>query len=124
MQSLQSLFPIVHVDSKAICDVCHFAKHRKLLFPESCNKAEKPFDLIHFDIWGPISISSIHNYSYFLTAIDDFNRYTWLTLMKSKSEIRQHLIDFITLIENQHDCHVKIVRSDNGLEFNIPQFYA
>lgn len=44
--------------------------------------------------------------------------------MKSKSETRQHVIDFITLIENQHDCHVKIVRSDNGPLFIIPQFYA
>jgi hypothetical protein len=83
-----------------------------------------PFDLIHFDIWCPISISCIHKHSYFLTAIDDFSRYTWITLMKSKSETRQHVINFITLIENQHDCHVKIVRSDNGHEFIIPQFYA
>jgi len=124
MKSLQSLFPYVHEDSKATCDVCHFAKHRKLLFPESCNKATKPFELIHFDIWGPISICSIHNHLYFLTVVDDFSRYTWITLMKSKGETRQHVIDFITLIENQHDCHVKIVRSDNGPEFNMPQFYA
>jgi len=118
------MFPFVHVDSKATCDVCHFAKHRKLPFPESCNKAEKPFELIHFDICGPISISSIHNHSYFLTVVDDFSRYTWITLMKSKSETRQHVIDFITFTENQHDCHVNIVRSDNGPEFIIPQFYA
>jgi len=65
MKSLQYLFPFVHVHSKATCDVFHFAKHRKLPFSESCNKAEKPFELIHFDIWGPISISSIHNHSYF-----------------------------------------------------------
>ena len=124
MKSLQSMFPFVHVDSKATCDVCHFAKHRKLPFPESCNKAEKPFELIHFDICGPISISSIHNHSYFLTVVDDFSRYTWITSMKSKSETRQHVIDFITFTENQHDCHVNIVRSDNGPEFIIPQFYA
>jgi len=44
--------------------------------------------------------------------------------MKSKSEARQHLVNFITLIEKHHDCHVKIVRIDNGPEFTIPQFYA
>jgi hypothetical protein len=50
MNLLKSSFPFVHVDSKATCDVCHFAKHRKLPFPDSGNKASKPFDLIHFDI--------------------------------------------------------------------------
>ena len=44
--------------------------------------------------------------------------------MKTKSETRQHVIDFITLIENHFNCNVKTVRSDNGPEFNIPHFYA
>lgn len=44
--------------------------------------------------------------------------------MKNKTETRQHVIDFINLIENQFNCNVKIVRSDNGPEFTISQFYA
>ena len=44
--------------------------------------------------------------------------------MKTKSETRQHVIDFITLIENHFNCNVKTVRSDNGHEFNIPHFCA
>jgi len=124
MNLLKSSFPFVHVDSKATCDVCRFAKHRKHPFLDSCNKASKPFDLIHFDIWGPISVPSIHQHVYFLTAVDDYSRYTRLTLMKTKSETRQHVIDFITLIEIQFNCNVKTVRSDNGPEFNISQFYA
>ena len=44
--------------------------------------------------------------------------------MKSKIETRHHVVDFINLIENQLDCHVKTVRSDNSLEFIIPQLYA
>ena len=124
INTLHSKFPFVNVDSKATCDVCHFAKHRKLPFIPSCNKAKQPFELIHFDIWGPISIKSIHGHSYFLTAVDDFSRYTWLTLMKTKAETRQHIVDFITLIENQFSCQVKIIRSDNGLEFLMPTFYS
>jgi len=124
MNFLKSCFPFVHVDCKATCDVCHFAKHKKLPFPDSCNKASKPFDLIHFDIWGPISVPSVHKHVYFLTVVDDYSRYTWLTLMKTKSETRQHVIDFITLIENHFNYNVKTVKSDNGPEFNIPQFYA
>ncbi|MCH85324.1 retrovirus-related Pol polyprotein from transposon TNT 1-94, partial [Trifolium medium] len=41
---------------------------------ESLNKADKPFDLIHFDIWGPIAVHSVHHHTYFLTAVDDCSR--------------------------------------------------
>jgi hypothetical protein len=44
--------------------------------------------------------------------------------MKHKSEARQKLIDFITLIKNQYNIDVKIIRSDNGPEFIMPQFYS
>jgi hypothetical protein len=73
---LKSTFPSITFDSNTICDICHFAKHRKIPFVQSYHKAIKPFDLIHFDIWGPISIKSIHHHSYFLTAVDDHSRYT------------------------------------------------
>jgi Zn-finger protein len=66
---LQSKFPFIVSDSHAVCDICHYAKHRKLPFVNSYSKSIKPFDLIHFDIWGPVSITSLHNHSYFLTAV-------------------------------------------------------
>jgi hypothetical protein len=101
---LKSIFPSVTFDSNTVCDICHFAKHRKLPFVQSYHKAIKPFDMIHFDIWGPISIKSIHHHSYFLTAVDDHSRYTWITLMKTKSETRMHVQNFIKFIEIQHRC--------------------
>jgi IS30 family transposase len=61
---------------------------------------------------------------YFLNVVDDCSRYTWITLMKAKSEARQHVINFVSLIGNQHKLHVKTIRTDNGSEFNIPEFYA
>lgn len=50
MLNLQSQFPFVISDHKAVCDICHFAKHGKSTFTHSSNKALKPYDLIHFDI--------------------------------------------------------------------------
>ena len=79
--SLKSKFPYVVVDQGGVCDVCHLARHKKLLYQNSFNKAKQAYDVIHFDIWGPISINSVHGHSYFLTAIDDFSRYTWVILV-------------------------------------------
>jgi transposase InsO family protein len=44
--------------------------------------------------------------------------------MKHKSEARILLIHFIYLVENQFGKNVKVVRSDNGPEFKISQFYS
>ncbi|KAK2375797.1 putative mitochondrial protein [Trifolium repens] len=121
---LQSHFPFIHNNPNSVCDICHFAKHRKLPFVHSYHKANKFFDLIHFDIWGPISIKSVHHHSYFLTAVDDYSRYTWIILMKTKSEARQHVQNFIIFAETQHNCSVNSIRTDNGPEFIMPTYYA
>lgn len=68
------------------CDTCHFAKQKCLSFPVSKSSCNKIFELIHVDIWGPYSISSIQGHRYFLTIVDDFSRFTWLFLMPSKSD--------------------------------------
>ncbi|GAU45704.1 hypothetical protein TSUD_86800 [Trifolium subterraneum] len=74
MISMRSEFPFVNVDNNVVCDVCKYAKQRKLVFHSSFSKASKPFELLHFDIWGPIAIKSVHEHSYFLTVVDDFSR--------------------------------------------------
>jgi hypothetical protein len=124
MHLLHKQFPYIIVDNKGVCDICHLAKHKKLPYANSMNKADKPFDMIHFDIWGPINTKSLHGHSYFLTAVDDYSIFTWITLMKHKSEARKHLKDFIQLIETQHNSKVKVIRTDNGVEFIMLAFYA
>jgi hypothetical protein len=124
MQVLHSKFPFISIDNKGICDVCHFARHKKNPYSTSLNKVAIPYDTIHFDIWGPINTKSLHGYSYFLTAVDDHSRFTWTIMMKHKSEARQHVMNFVQLIETQHNSKIKIIRSDNGVEFIMPQYYA
>ncbi|KAK2451623.1 putative mitochondrial protein [Trifolium repens] len=124
LSALHSKFPYIDVDHKGICDVCHLARHKKLPFSPSFNKASAPYELLHVDIWGPIGTLSIHGYSYFLTIVDDYSRYTWLCLLKHKSETRSKLISFINLFETQHHAKIKVIRSDNGVEFLMPDFYS
>ena len=76
------------------------------------------------DIWEPFSKSSIHGHKYFLTILDDFSRYTWVVLLKSKSEVKAHVQNFINLIENQFETKIKCIRSDNGPEFFLKEFFS
>ncbi|WVZ09093.1 hypothetical protein V8G54_022439 [Vigna mungo] len=105
------------------CNACHSAKQKRLPFPSSTAYALHPFDVIHVDIWGPCSVVSLHSHKYFLTIIDDHTRYTWVHLMKTKSETRQHLIHFIAYVKNQFKTTIKVIRSDNGSEFNMHDYY-
>ena len=121
---MTSLIPSLIVDHKATCDICHFAKQKQLPFSSSVSIASSKFQLLHFDIWGPLSIPSVHNHIYFLTILDDYSRFVWIILLKNKSEVSQHVKNFITLIENQYHITPQTVRSDNGPEFLLNSFYA
>lgn len=77
-----------------------------------------------FDIWGPLSNSLIRGKKYFITTPDDHSRFTWIILCQSKSEVSVLVQRFILMIEKHHDCRVKTLRTDNGPEFLMLEFYS
>jgi hypothetical protein len=98
-------------------------KQHRLPFPVSDSTSNKIFDLVHCNIWGSFFTDSLNGVKYFLTIIDDFSQFTWVHLMVSKSQTRSLLVSFINLVANQFNTMVKILRSDNGIEFHMPEFY-
>ena len=97
---IKNKFPCVKYNKSFVCDVCHFAKQKGLCFPISTSKSKKCFDLIHVDVWGPYSIPSIHGHKYFLTIVNDYSRYTWIFLLKQKSEVVNVLENFSYFCSN------------------------
>ncbi|KAL6323616.1 hypothetical protein AAG906_039210 [Vitis piasezkii] len=91
-------------------------QHR-LPFGTSEISSEKPFDLIHCDIWGRYKHSSLSGAHYFLTIVDDYTRFTWIFLMKHKDEAQPLIKHFFSYVSTQFASHIKIFRSDNGGEF-------
>ena len=59
----------------------------------------------------------MYGHKYFLTILDDFSRYTWKILLKSKVEVQSKVEHFINFAETQFEIKVKSIRSDNGPEF-------
>jgi hypothetical protein len=121
---MSQLYPTIVVDNKAACDICHYTKQKKLSFPVSTSHSSSKYEMLHFDMWGPLSIASVHNHKFFLTIVDDYSRYTWIILLKSKAEVSSHIQNFITSIQTQFHITPKIIRSDNGPEFLLHSFYA
>lgn len=44
------------------------------------------FELLHFDIWRPLTIYFVHNHIYFLTNLDEHTRFVWTIMLKRKYE--------------------------------------
>ena len=106
-----------------VCEICPLAKQKKLPFPISNSQSNKAFQLVHTDIWGPFSIPSYSGYRFFLTIVDDFTRFTWLFLMKTKTETQAILTNFLAYVHTHFNTNIQTLRSDNGQEFNMPTFY-
>ncbi|XP_071721719.1 uncharacterized protein [Rutidosis leptorrhynchoides] len=53
LNSFKNLNQSINFKKDHICDVCHFAKQKRLNFPVSNSVANDSFGLIHMDIWGP-----------------------------------------------------------------------
>ncbi|KAL2929542.1 Retrovirus-related Pol polyprotein from transposon RE1 [Bienertia sinuspersici] len=99
------------------CVVCLQAKFTKLSYNRSNTRADNLFDLIHVDIWGPYRTPTRQHHRYFITVVDDFSRLIWIKLMRYKSEVFEALKEYVCMVKTQYERLVKVVRSDNALEF-------
>ena len=74
------------------------------LSPRVNKRASAPFELIHYDVWGPCPLMSPTRFKYFVTFVDDFSRATWHYLKKSCCELFSHFSAFCAEIQIQL-CH-------------------
>ena len=79
-------------------------------------------EIIHYDVCGPMSSSSLSGYVYYVSFIDDFSRKTWIYFMKNKDEVFSKFKEFKALIENHTEKNIKTFQSDNGGEFTSNEF--
>ena len=83
MHLLQNCVSLISCCNKtsSSCTVCPIDKQRRLPFTHI---SKSSFDLVHVDIWGPYSVPSLNGSKYLLTNMDNYNKCTWVYLMKSK----------------------------------------
>ena len=104
------------------CVSCQLGKQPVLPFNTSESISTNIFDLIHSDIWGPSSVSSIGGSRYFVVFVDDYS--SWIFNMKHHSELLQVYSNFAKMVKTQFSKRIKIFRSDNALEYTQYAFQA
>ncbi|CAB4299476.1 unnamed protein product [Prunus armeniaca] len=104
------------IDKEPCCVTCRLAKQPALPFNNSATSSSAPFDLVHSDIWGKAPISSMGGALYYVLFVDDYSRYTWIYLLRSRSDFLKIYIEFSTMIQTQFSKTIKVFRSDSGGE--------
>ncbi|KAL4010710.1 hypothetical protein IC575_027725 [Cucumis melo] len=100
------------------------AKQPALSFPKSASLCDKPFGLIHSDIWGPAPCPTVNGYRYFVLFIDDYSRFTWIYFLRNRSSLYQIYVDFANMIQTQFSSKIKILRTDNAMEYKDSRFLS
>jgi hypothetical protein len=126
-ESLNKLYPdaFKNVDrNKLVCDACELGKHTRSAYPGVGLRSTEPFMLIHSDVWGPCSITSLSGFKWFVTFIDCYTRMTWIYMLRGKHEVLRCFQDFHKLVTNQFNAKIRIFRTYNGKEYVNNDFVA
>ena len=83
-----------------------------------------PFEIIHCDIWGPHHVPSYNGCRYFLKLVDNYSRFTWLLLLKHKSDLLTIIPRFFAMALTQFNFRIKMLRSDNAPELKLDELCA
>jgi hypothetical protein len=73
-------------------------KQIQLSYPTSASVSQRPFDLVHSDVWVLAPFASKAGHRYYIPFIDDFSQYTWLYFMRSRSEVLSIFQHFAAMV--------------------------
>jgi hypothetical protein len=69
----------VHFEKDRICSACQAGKQVGVHHPhKNIMTNDRPLELLHMDLFGPIAYISIGGSKYCLVIVDDYSRFTWV----------------------------------------------
>jgi hypothetical protein len=90
-------------DPVVVCDACQCAKSHQLPFARSLS--------VYSDVWGPAP-SSVGRNNYYVNFIDVFSKFTWIYLLKHKSEVFAKFHTFQQHVERLLNCKIISIQTD------------
>lgn len=103
-----------------VCEGCTIAKQTRQPFPKETQwRASKPLELVHADLCGQTTEAGNR---YFMLLVDDYSRYMWVFMIKSKDEAFITFKRFKDQVEKESSVKLMGLRTDRGGEFTSQQF--
>lgn len=75
-----------------------------------------PLELIFSNVWGP-ALTSTNGNKYYVSFIDDFNKFTWVYLIKAKLDVVFAFLRFQIHVEPLLGKRILSFQSDRGGEY-------
>ena len=82
------------------CEHCVYGKKNQVSYPSGAKRAKGILELVHSDMFGPVSVPSLDKSMYYASFIDGFSRNTWIYFLRKKSKILDKFKEFNALLEN------------------------
>jgi transposase InsO family protein len=112
----------VHFEKDRVCSACQAGMQVGAHHPhKNIMTMDRPLELLHMDLFGPIAYISIDRSKYCLVIMDDYSRFTWVFFLQEKSQTQETLKGFLRRAQNKFELRIKKIRSDNGMEFKNSQ---
>nr|GEV54355.1 retrovirus-related Pol polyprotein from transposon TNT 1-94 [Tanacetum cinerariifolium] len=97
-----------------LCSVCQLGKSKKHTHkPKTENTNLKVLNTLYMDLCGPMRVQTINEKKYILVIVDDYSRFTWVKVLRSKDETPEVVIKFIQQIQVGLNKTVRYVCTDN-----------
>ena len=104
--------------SNVVCGPCQLGKQTKAKHPSTQTSAtSRLLELLHLDLMDPTRTESLGGKRYIMVVVDDFTRYTWVILLRSKSNAPKHIEVLCTRLNNEKSLKIDQIQSDHGKEF-------
>nr|GFA35350.1 retrotransposon protein, putative, unclassified [Tanacetum cinerariifolium] len=86
-----------------LCSACAMGKSTKKTHkPKFEDTYQEKLYLLHMDLCGLMHVESVNGKKYILIIVDDYSRFTWVKILRSKDEIQMFIIKFLKMIQKSH----------------------
>jgi hypothetical protein len=86
----------VHFEKYRVCSACQAGKQVGTHHPhKNIMTTNRPLELLHMDLFGPIAYISVGGSKYCLVIVDDYSRFTWVFFLQEKSQTQETLKGFL-----------------------------
>ena len=93
--------------SNVVYGQCQLGKQTKAKHPGTQTSAtSRPLELLHLDLIGPTRTESLGGKRYIMVMVDDYTRYTWVILLRSKSDAPEHMEVLCTRLQNEKSLKI------------------
>ena len=92
--------------SETACGTCIVSKQHKVARPTSASDTQRPLELLHTDVCGPLEVPSLGGNLYLATYLDDYSKLSIVKPVKYKSDVPEVTKEVVSFMEKHAVTHV------------------